>query len=215
MKKIFIASVICLISLCSCFGPRVRGNGTIKTEPRELPSFESIVCDGGYDIQITCGSSQSVALETDENLLPFIRTVVRGNELHIDTKKNLSSTSGIKIIISVPQLTAFTADGSSKGYIYNIHSDAFQFTGNGSAHVVLSGTAEKTKIVVNGSGDIEADSLVTQDATIRIEGSGDIRCHVLSSLDARIDGSGSIKYLGEPKHVEQSIHGSGSIRKAE
>ncbi len=215
MKKILAVSLVCLFTLCSCFGPRVRGNGTIKTETRDLSSFESIVCDGGYDIQITCGAQQSVAIESDENLLPLIRTEVSGNELHIDTKKNLSPSDGIKIVISVPRLNDFTTDGSTKGNIQNISADDFHFTVNGSSHVILSGAADKLRVVINGSGNVKADSLKVQDANINIEGSGDVRCNVLSSLNVHINGSGSVKYLGEPKHIDQSINGSGSIRKAE
>jgi hypothetical protein len=218
MKKNIFVSVICLFSLvflCSCFGPKVRGNGTIKTETRSFSSFETITCDGGYEIQITCGAPQSVAIETDENLLSSIKTEVSGNELRIYTKKNLFPTDGIRIVISVPHLTDFTVDGSSKGDIKNIKADSFHFTGNGSSHVNLSGVADKLKITINGSGDINADSLMAQEAKVRIEGSGDIRCHAINSLDVHIDGSGSVKYIGEPKHIDQSINGSGSIKKEE
>jgi hypothetical protein len=215
MKKIILVSVVCLFSLCSCFGPRVRGNGAIKTETRNLTSFESIVCDGGYEIQIACGAAQSVAIETDENLLSSIKTEVSGNELRIYTKKNLFPTDGIRIVISVPHLTDFTVDGSSKGDIKNINADSFHFTGNGSAHVSLGGVADKLKIAINGSGNINADSLKAKEAKVRIEGSGDIRCYAITSLDVHIDGSGTVKYLGEPKHIDQSINGSGTIKKEE
>jgi hypothetical protein len=215
MKKIIAVSIICVLTLCSCFGPKVRGNGTIKTETRSLASFESITCDGGYEIQITCGAQQSVTIETDENLLPSIKTEVNGSELHIYTKKNLSPTNEIRIVITVQKLTDFTVDGFLKGTIKNIHADAFHFTGNGSARINLSGVAENLKLIINGSGTIDADSLTAQDAKLRIEGSGDIRCHAITSLDVRIDGSGSVKYMGEPKHIDQSINGSGSIKREE
>jgi Putative auto-transporter adhesin, head GIN domain len=215
MKNIIVLSVICFFTLCSCFGPRVRGNGTAKTETRELSSFESIVCDGGYDIQVTCGEKQSVSIETDENLLPLIQTVVRDNELRIDTKKNLSPTDGIQLTISVPRLSDFTIDGSAKGFVKNINGGSFHITGNGSTRMALSGNADKLKININGSGTITADSLTAQNSDVHIEGSGDIRCHVINSLDVHIDGSGTVKYIGEPMHIDQSINGSGSIRKAD
>ena len=41
--------------------------------------------------------------------------------------------------------------------------------------------------------------------------SGDIVVQAQKSLDARINGSGDIKYVGEPAHLITAVHGSGSI----
>jgi hypothetical protein len=213
MKKILFFSLICVFSFCSCIGPRVRGNGTIKTETRETPVFESITCDGAYDVHIVCRGQQSVLIQSDENILPYVRTEVDGTTLRIRTKGHCSPTHGIQVVVSVPKLSGFKIDGSADGDIQSISSDSFSFISNGSSHINLSGSAEKIKIHIAGSAKINADSLLAGDANVRIEGSGDIRCHATKSLDGRIDGAGSIKYLGDPETVDQTINGSGSITK--
>ena len=192
---------------------RVQGNGTIKADIREIPAFESIVCDGGYDVHITCQAQQSIAIESDENLMPFIRTEVSGKTLRIYTKEELSPSRGISITIAVPHLEEFTVNGSAEGDIQNIGPDSFALSINGSSQLRLDGSADKVKIHISGSGKIDADSLNTGEARMHIEGSGTIQCRVMNSLDARIDGSGTIKYHGEPKTIHQSVNGSGSIEK--
>jgi len=213
MKNIILFSLFCVLSLCAFHGPRVDGNGTIKADIREIPAFESIVCDGGYDVHITCQAQQSVVVESDENLMPFIRTEVSGKTLRIYTKEELSPSRGIRITIAVPHLEEFTVNGSAEGDIQNIKSDSFALSINGSSQLRLDGAAEKFNIHISGSGKIDADSLSAGEAKMHIEGSGSIECRVAKSLDARIDGSGNIKYHGEPKTVHQSVNGSGSIEK--
>jgi hypothetical protein len=213
MKNILLFSLICMFSLCACFGPRVRGNGTIKTDTREMPAFESIVTDGGYDVHITCQAQQSVAVQSDENILPFVKTEVSGGTLRIYTKGNLSPTQGIRIIVSVPRLQEFTINGSAEGDVQNILSDAFTYASNGSSRMKLSGSADELKIHIAGSAKVDADSLPAKEVKVHIEGSGTVHCRASNSIDARIDGSGTIKYHGEPTSVKQSINGSGSVEK--
>ena len=213
MKNIILFSLFCVLSLCAFHGPRVDGNGTIKADIREIPAFESIVCDGGYDVHITCQAQQSVVVESDENLMPFIRTEVSGKTLRIYTKEELSPSRGIRITIAVPHLEEFTVNGSAEGDIQNIKSDSFALSTNGSSQLRLDGSADKVKIYISGSGKIDADSLNAGEAKVHIEGSGSIECRVAKSLDAQIDGSGNIKYHGEPKTIHQSVNGSGSIEK--
>lgn len=213
MKKILFFSFVCIFSLCACFGPRVRGNGTIKKDTRDVPAFESIVCDGGYDVHVTCQAQQSVAVQSDENILPFVKTEVSGGQLRISSRGNLRPTEGIRITVSVQRLDEFTINGSTEGEIQNILSDSFTLASNGSARMKLSGTVDKLKIHISGSAKIEADSLAANEVKTHIEGSGTIYCRAANSIDARIDGSGTVKYHGEPKTVNQSINGSGSIEK--
>ena len=172
MKNVILFSLFCVLSFCAFHGPRIQGNGTIKTDPREIPAFKSIVCDGGYDIHITCQAQQSVSVESDENLMPFIKTEVNGKTLRIYTQGDLSPSQGIRINVAVPHLEEFTVNGSAEGDIQNIGPDSFALSINGSSQLILSGAAEKVKIHISGFGKIDADSLSTGEAKMHIEGSG-------------------------------------------
>ncbi len=178
-----------------------------------MPAFESIVCDGGYEVHITCQAQQSVSIQSDENILPFVKTEVSGDRLRIYTKGNLAPTQGIQITVSVPRLEEFTVNGSAEGDVQKILSDSFTLAINGSSRMNLSGSADELKIHISGSAKINADSLAAKGVKAHIEGSGTIYCQAANSIDARIDGSGKIKYHGEPKTVNQSINGSGSVEK--
>ncbi len=68
----------------------IKGNGKVKKETRELGNYNSLASQGSIDVQIAYGNSNSVAIEADENLLPYIETLVENDKLLIKSKKNVN-----------------------------------------------------------------------------------------------------------------------------
>jgi hypothetical protein len=213
MKKLLVISLISLFTLTSCHWYRIRGNGSIKTETRDVAAFEAVTCDGGYEVQIDCQEKQSLAIETDENLLPLIKTEVHNNTLHVYTKGMLFPTNRIRIAISVPNITEFTSNGSTDGEINKVSNNALDIAIHGSGKLYLNGKSGTVKINTSGSSKIDATSLISENSDIQINGSGNIQVYATNSIDVQINGSGTVKYRGEPKSVNQQINGSGRIVK--
>ena len=213
MKKLLIFSLLSVFTLTSCNWHKIRGNGSIKAETRDVAAFEAVICDGGYDVQIKCQEKQSLTIVTDENLLDRIKTDVHNNTLRIHTKGMLLPTDGIQISISVPNITDFTSNGSTDGDINNINNNALDIGINGSGKLHLDGKSSEVKIHTSGSSKIDATSLISDNSDIQINGSGYIQVYAANSIDVQINGSGTVKYKGEPKSINQQINGSGKIIK--
>jgi hypothetical protein len=213
MKQLLMLSLVSIFALSSCNWHRVHGNGSIKTETRDVQTFESITCDGSYDIQIDCQEKQSLAIETDENLLPRVKTEVRNNTLHVYTKGFLFPTNKIRIVVSVPNINGFTSNGSSDGDINNINNSSLDIGINGSGKLHLNGKSDDVTIHTSGSSKIDAMSLMSEDVDVQINGSGNIQVYTTNSISVQINGSGTVKYKGEPKRINQQINGSGKIIK--
>ena len=211
MKKLLVISLISIFALTSCNWHRIRGNGSVKTEKRDVAAFEAITCDGGYEVQIDCQEKQSLAIETDENLLPLVKTEVHNNTLHVYTKGILFPTNRIRIAVSVPNISEFTSNGSTDGDINNINNSALDIGIHGSGKLHLDGKSGTVNINTTGSSKIDATSLVSENSEIQINGSGNIQVYATNSIDVQINGSGTVKYRGEPKSVNQQINGSGRI----
>ena len=213
MKKLFVISLVSIFALTSCNWHRIHGNGSIKTETRDVAEFEAITCDGGYDVQINCQEKQSLAIETDDNLLPLVKTEVHDKALHIYTKGNLAPTQRIRIAVSIPNITEFTSNGSTDGDINKINNSAIDIDIHGSGKLHLNGKSGTVHINTSGSSRIDATSLISENTNIQINGSGNIQVYATNSVDVQINGSGTVKYKGEPKSVNQQINGSGRIEK--
>lgn len=183
-----------------------------RTEARDLPAFETISCEGSYEIQIECQANQAVTIDTDENLLPLIKTEVKDKSLRIFTEGELAPSKDIRLIISIPKLSEFSIQGYSHGDISNIGNSSILVDVKGSSKLTLTGTTSDVQMNISGSGTLNARNLLSENASIRIYGSGDIHVHTTKMLDAKINGSGTIVYRGDPQ-VKQEINGSGKIEK--
>ena len=211
MKKMLLFSLMFIFTFSACH--RIHGNGSIKSETRNVPAFEGVTCDGSYEVQIKCQAEQSLTIETDENLLPLIRTEVHDRKLNIRTKGFLFPTDKIRVTISIPNINEFTSNGSSDGEINNINNNELDVDINGSGKLFLDGKTGDVKFSTSGSSKIDATSLIADDVKVRINGSGNIHVFAGSSLDVQINGSGTVKYKGDAKNVNQQINGSGKIIK--
>lgn len=189
MKKLIVISLISIFTLASCNWHRIRGNGSIKTETRDVAAFEAVTCDGGYEVQIDCQQKQSLTIETDENLLPLVKTEVHNNKLRVYTKGILFPTNRIRIAVSIPNITEFTSNGSVDGDINKINNSALDIDIRGSGKLHMNGKSGTVKISASGSSKIDAASLISENSDIQINGSGNIRVYATNSIDLQINGS--------------------------
>lgn len=239
MKKLLIA-LFTLISLHSFAQPweTIKGNGQIKKETREVSNYTSLASQGSMDVQIAYGNSNSVVIEADENLLPYIETTVENGKLTIKAKKNvnLKSSSKMRVHVSMTKINslqlsgsgningsgAFTSDGktdigvSGSGNL-SLDFDSFKdldLSVAGSGNIDLkSTTTNSINAKVSGSGNIDCSSISSKDVEAKLSGSGNIKVFASNSIDAKISGSGNVYYKGNVQNISTKVVGSGKVLK--
>ena len=184
------------------------------------------------DVVIIRGDDIQIEIKAQENLLDVIKTKVRANELVISSSQCIRTSDGIKIEITVPDLSSVMLNGSgsirtrsvfsaddfevaingSGEVAVDVHADDVDAAINGSGEIIVNGSTKELDVVINGSGDFRGLGLVSKDAEVIIRGSGDVYINAQNSLDAEILGSGDIIYIGNPS-VNSSVKGSGNILK--
>ncbi len=211
----------------------LRGNGVIEEETRPLQAYDGVVTEGEFEIIYIPDSVYSVIVETDQNLLPYIRTRISGSTLIVDngTQKCLRSEYPIRIYVHTPEIRLMRLTGSGMISAESVYGDELRLeiegsgkidvTGidvldlfvliTGSGDVVLWGSSVDGDYTITGSGNINARNVVTETSGAEISGSGTIYCHATESLDAIISGSGTIYYAGDPPVVNTYSSGSGSF----
>jgi hypothetical protein len=83
---------------------------------------------------------------------------------------------------------------------------------SGSGQIAVSGSAEKSKVKVSGSGLYNGKQLVTGISSALVSGSGQAEIFANDQVDATVHGSGVISYTGTPKSVSRHTSGSGEIK---
>lgn len=238
MVKYALVFLVSAVTLSSCFsfgGERVRGNGDVKTEERQLGDFNGVESYGSFDVYLTTDDNYSVKVEADDNLLQYIETDISGHKLRIRTARgyNIRPSTTMKVYVSAPKYDVVSSSGSGNMYGKNeIVSDEdldvnISGSGNidldvkagkvsadisGSGSITLDGEANAISSSIAGSGDIKAAQLKVRQASVHIAGSGNADLHAAEQLDVEIAGSGDVRYSGDAK-VNSHIAGSGSVRK--
>lgn len=205
-KYAVILSVLAItFSSCKKDGwPCKNGNGSMRTETRNITGFTQIENEMEAEVYITQGTVYEVKVEAQENLLEEVVTDIKGDELQIYSKHCINKHDPIKIYITLPVLTKVDISGS--GYAVS--------TGNFSAGSL--------SLVVSGSGYFQAqDSIFTDNLDLTVSGSGKIDFIGESrSANAVVSGSGNITLVGQgnpsdtglPSALDLTISGSGSVQ---
>lgn len=211
-----------------------RGNGNIVTIERTTSDYDGVKCAGFMDFILVKGQEGQILIEGDENLLEYIITEVKNNQLIVKTKNkiNLKPTNrnGIKITIPFQDISSASLSGSgdlinkdkiiatnfnvtlsgSGDVVIDLRATSVKGALSGSGDLTIKGSTNNLEAKVSGSGDFHGFNLEANNAEVSIAGSGDVKVVSNKSLKARVAGSGDIVYKGNPI-VDSKVSGSGSI----
>ncbi|MEP7265659.1 MAG: head GIN domain-containing protein [Bacteroidota bacterium] len=214
MKKIlFILFLLPALGYANCDKDHVKGNGTIKSESRNLNSFNKISTGGSIDIVIEQGFTESAEITTDENLMSYIITEVKDNTLSIHFKENVSISS-TKLIVKVncKELRAISAGGSGDVKTAGVlKADKLEISQGGSGDFKLNLNVSKLEISKAGSGDFKLEGKIA-DLELSSAGSGNLDASKTTVGDAEISmaGSGDVVLPKGTKPKVSSV-GSGDV----
>jgi hypothetical protein len=215
-------------------GERVQGNGKISSQAREASNFTGLGLGLPGSVEVRIGNADSVTIESDDNILPLIETVVEDGTLQIrPIRPNLQfDTRNLKVVVTAKKLErisvggsgsvdaeglrggklSFNVGGSGSMNLRNIEGESVTVSLGGSGNLKASGTADKLKVSIGGSGKVSTGQLATREASVSIGGSGQAVVWAKQALSVSVAGSGDVSYYGEPQ-ITKSVMGSGSVKR--
>ncbi len=89
---------------------RVKGSGVIREESRQIAGVSRLMLSMPADVTVVQGSTESVTISTDDNILPLVGTRVENGVLVIegDKSRGFSTRKGIKVRLNVKSLDGVT-----------------------------------------------------------------------------------------------------------
>ncbi|MGB0929794.1 MAG: head GIN domain-containing protein [Chitinophagales bacterium] len=202
MKTIsqFCFALLCFVLLFpSCELDCTKGSGDVISETRIVDFFDKIELRGSFDLHLSQSNSSdnfSLIIEADDNILPLVETRINSQDrLIVDLEDCIRSQEPIVLFVSVPNIEEIAIKGSS---------DVFAAT---------TWDFNSLKLEIDGSGDVDVDSLFSNFVEIDIEGSGDVFMKHIDALtiNAEVRGSGNIDLAGFANNFNVEIDGSGDV----
>jgi len=217
-----LASLACEAIQIISSSSTVSGSGNVTSESRPVSGINKVSLNNQGDLTIEIGDAESLVVEAEDNLLPYIQTGVIGGELVIRTKNNanLQNKQPIRYHLTVKQLDALRISSSGNINAPELQAQAFSINVSSSgdmniaaldANQLTVGISSSGNVTINGgkvpglevrissSGDFNAENLAAQSASVRISSSGSATIRVSDQLQANISSSGNVYYYGNPK----------------
>jgi len=230
--RLIIISSCLLILITSCGKKTIGGNGRVISQHRDIKGFKSVSVKGAYDVYLKKGSTESVIIEADSNLMSVIKTEVTDSALDIYNIKTIIRSKELRLIITCPNLNSIDFSGATElscdsGLVFkdliinisgagridmNMELNDLSAIVSGGADLNFSGKANSLDVSITGAGNLNAHKFVTQKCKIDISGFGRAKVNVVQKLDVNISGAGKVDYIGNPE-VKQSISGAGKIHR--
>ena len=203
-----------------------------------MEDFTALASFGAIDVEIIHGNSNSITLEMDENILPYIETNVENGKLTIRPKKiiNIKSSSKMLVRVSMTKIISLLESGSGNisgdGAFYNDGKTEIAISGSGNIKFgfdsfeeldlslsgsgnmnLKNGKSDDIDAHISGSGNIDCSNIASNEVATQISGSGNIKVNAKNNINAKISGSGNVYYKGNPENIKSQIAGSGKVMK--
>jgi hypothetical protein len=192
----------------------VAGSGTTATEARSVSGFSAVLVNGPGDVVIRQDGTETLSIEAEDNLLPYLESRVSGRELALGPESGVvvHATRLIRYTLTMRQLSAIQMNGAGSIRAEGVNTELLHITLNGGARAELAGAATRQDLLIAGAADYRADRLSSNEAEVEINGAGTVLLHVADRLEVAINGTGTVEYIGSPR-VTQSINGLGTVRR--
>jgi hypothetical protein len=210
-----------------------------NAEVREAKDFHGINVSSAFDVYITQGNDEAVAVSAAETKhREKIKVEVKAGILYVgynpDGKMNWGSgNKKLKAYISFKQIDQLKISGACDVYIsgtikadiLDIHqSGASDLKGkldvnkltvdlSGASDIMVSGKATQISVEASGASDFKGFDLVTDICNAQASGASDIKITVSKELSAQASGASDVRYKGDCTIKEIKSSGSSSVSK--
>jgi hypothetical protein len=191
----------------------VDGNGMPARDQRAVGKVEGVEVSGSVIVDVRVGPAPSLAVEADSNLLPFIRTEVRGDRLVVEKTRSFRTNNPVRVTYTVPRLTDVRHSGSGQLTVEGLNGAPLLVQQSGSGALLLTGRVTNLDATLNGSGSIDAATLQGADVTLSVNGSGRVNVGRVQGerVTANLNGSGQLRVAGMTRSLTARSSGSGHL----
>jgi hypothetical protein len=231
LKLMVLAALLQASTSCSNF-KAIKGSGNIITTDRHLTGYNAIKTCCGIDVIITQAETESVQVEVDDNLQPYIKTDLQNQTLniyidsvqitsknikvHVQAKKlsNLQATSGSGIQTanqlvsdSIQLLTESGADMK-----VNISAEYISCETSSGADAILSGQTVFLKADVSSGANIKARDLTAETCMATASSGANLKVKATSQITAEANSGADISIYGNPPANKVTKDSGGRIK---
>lgn len=190
-------------------------------QPMATATSRSLAWDGNGDraaialpanVHYQAGSGDQLIVAGDPNFIAHIR--VKDGLVSLDCNGNFHLGKHERVDVTLPgrrTFQSFALLGTGDVQLNGLSQPAVKVSIAGSGDLQADGRTDNLTVDVKGSGDLRLGDLAAKNVDVDIKGSGKAEIAPQESLNVDLSGSGTITLRSEPRKIETSIRGSGTI----
>ena len=203
-----------------------------------IADLPGISVGGAFEIILKQGATQEVIVETESDVMQYIRTEVSGGVLEIGTKKApphwMHDVDVLKVYVTCKDLDLLDLSGAvqvtTDGRIttpklelqvsgaveskLDLAAQSLDMNLSGASELEFSGTAGDVRIDASGASEVDAYNMVMTNVTLYGSGACETKVNVTGALKSNMSGACSVRYKGNPR-VESHSSGACDIKRAD
>ncbi len=215
----------------------IKGSGRVVNETRQVGPITSINVNSGIELIVRRGDKQSVSVESNRNIVPYIETKVERGVLYLRIKSRtiVQRSSGLKAYVTLPRLNELSASGRStvvlkdkfisdgkmyikagvgsqiEGYIECFRLEAA--VAGGSTLDLAGKVTGKCDLMVSSGSTFEGSSLACNDISVNATSSAVVRVRANNTIEINAASASKVYYKGKAKVIGLNLVGKSVARK--
>ncbi len=233
-KTLYIIASILLATVSLQGQQKIKGSGYVLTQQREVAYFNSITVSSQISVYIVQGEFQPITVEADNNLFPYIKTVVRNKTLkiYVPDTVNITRFADMNVLISMPHIATLIArqssyiDGSpqkwetegitlkaSSGSRIKFATEAktIAVDGRTSATIELKGKTDMLTAELTTGAKLTARELETEKADLELATGARAEVRVNQQIAYDLSGNARLVIKGTPKVLKAEVNSGSKV----
>ena len=204
MKRILLVFAVIGLTTVAAFGQ--------KKETRRVSGFTGINVSSIFDVTVTKGSVESLTIEANDEVMPYVRSEVRNNGvLYLYLGKKIGrKVKTIKVSVVMANFDNVTLSGASRLSANDLFTSAkFKADCSGASNLMINVNTGKLNIEASDACSINLKSNVTGDSEFNIAGASNINIELKTvNMKAHFSGSCIVNLNGSATDMKVNMLGS-------
>jgi hypothetical protein len=203
MQRLILAAVLTAASMTA----------HADEQARSVTPFKGIAVHGPVSLTVEAGKSYSLKVYGDPRFIARVTSEVVDGELRLDKKDSTRNSieSSDRVVVTMPALQTFKGEGAGVMRLTNVRGERLDVNYRGAGRLAIDGEVRQLTLRAQGVGEVDTKALIAQEADVSFEGIGSVNIYAKDKLNANVRGMGNLTYYGNPRVVNKSVSGIGSV----
>lgn len=212
----------------------IKGSGYILTQQRDTDLFNSIEVSGNISVYMVQGKFQPLTVEADDNLFPYIKTLVRNKTLkiYIPDTINIVKFTHMNILISIPEIAILRAsqgalieaapqiwetenvqlEANTRSRIrLAVHTSNIKAEAKTAAIIELKGKTQTMNAQLKTAAVMYARNFGTKETNIELATGAKAEIWVNDKIAYDLCGNSKLVYKGNPEITKKSVNSGSKV----